>query len=333
MLDWRRKAAIVVQCLLSHGERPPLAALPEDTQLRLAREIGRIDLIDRVTLHAVLDEFAEHLESVGLSATGGTEAALAALAGHISPAAAARLKAEASGQDGSDPWTAIASLPPEALVTILGAEAVEVAAVILSKLPIPLAARTLALLPGEQARRITFAVSRTSAGAPAAVRRIGHAIATEHCATPPPAFALPPGERLGAILNSSAQTTRDGLLDGLDAEDQRFAAEVRRAIFTFAHLPLRLKAGDVPRVLRLVEPRVIAVALAAARAAGDKEQEAADFIYASISQRMGESLREEVDAVGTVRRAEGEAAQAEIVAAIRERAVAGEVTLIDPDEE
>lgn len=332
-IDRRRKAAIVVQCLLSRGDAPPLSDLPEDVQVDLTRELGRLRLVDRATLDAIATEFADDLEALGFSARGGTEAALAALGAHISPAAAARLKAEALGAEGADPWATLAALPPPTLVAILEAESVEVGAVLLSKLPVARAAEVLGLLPGERARRVAFAVSRTAGIAPAAVARIGRALASEHGAPPPAAFLRPPPERLGAILNSSAAATRDGLLDGLTAEDGGFAAQVRRAIFTFAHLPRRLRPTDVPRVLRPVDARVVATALATARAAGGPEGEAADFVLASVSQRMGDGIREEIEGLGPIKPADGEAAQAAVVVAARALAESGEIVLIDPEEE
>ena len=66
-LDQRRKAAIVVRFLLSDGMRPPLAALPEDAQVALTREMGRLPLVDRTTLDSVIQEFADALEEVGLA--------------------------------------------------------------------------------------------------------------------------------------------------------------------------------------------------------------------------------------------------------------------------
>ncbi len=332
-LTRRRKAAIVVQMLLADGARPPLSRLSDDTQMDLTRELGALRLVDRRTLHAVAEEFARDLEQIGLTAPRGMDAALTALAGHISPAASARLKAEASLAFGIDPWVAITSLDAKAILPILQAEAIEVCAVVLSKLPVAKAAEVLGMLPGERARRIAYAVSQTSAVTPQAVARIGRAIATEYCTITIPAFNHPPVDRIGAILNSSRQITRDSVLEGLGQDDPDFAEQVRRAIFTFVHIPARLHAPDVPRVLRGVEQPVLVTALAAAAAMGGAEGEAATFILANMSQRMADSLREEMGERGKIKKSDGETAMSAIVNAIRERELAGEITLIQPDDE
>jgi flagellar motor switch protein FliG len=332
-IDRRRKAAIIVRFLLAGGARPPLAILPEDAQVELTREMAQVGVVDRATLDAVLEEFANELEGVGLAPRPGDDAAIDAVAGHISPAAVARLRAEAALRRGSDPWAAVAALPAPELATLLTREGVEVASVALSKLPTAKAAEVLGLLPGAQARRITFAVARTSRIAPEAVARIGRALAEEYCTTPAPAFPQAPGERLGAILNSARPERREEVLGALEAEDEAFAAEVRKAIFTFVHLPQRLKPADVPRVLRGVPPKTVAVALLSARRGKPDEAAAADWVLASLPQRLGDSIREEMEALGRIRPSQAEAAQAELVTRVREQAAAGEIELLTPDDE
>ncbi|EPX87217.1 Flagellar motor switch protein [Rubellimicrobium thermophilum DSM 16684] len=329
-LDARRKAAIVVQFLLSDGVRLPIDTLPEETQIALAREMAAIGVVDRATLDAVLTEFADKLESLGLAAPATAQEALAALQGILSPAAARRLLE--NPETAKDPWAVLAALPVPRLAELLSAESPEIAAIALSKIPVARAAEALTRLPGERARRVAHAVSRTAGVSPAMVQEIGRALAATYGQTPEAAFADKPGDRLGAVLNTAPQTAREALLEGLEGEDPAFAAEVRRAIFTFAHLPRRLRPADVPRLLRGVEPRVIATALVAARAGSAEETAAADFLLAALPQRLADSLREEMEGIERVRPADGEAAQAAIVAAARERAAAGEIELLQPEE-
>lgn len=330
-IDRRRKAAILVRFLLSDGQRPPLAHLPEDAQVDLTREMARLRLVDRATLDAVLEEFADEIERVGLAARPGDEAALEAVAGHISPQAAERLKAEAARRRATDPWAEVAALPLPDLAGILTRESTEVAAVALSKLPVAKAAEVLGLLPGPLARRITVAVSRTGGIAPEAVLCIGRALAEENCAQADFAFPQPPASRLGEILTNSTAGTRDGLLEGLEAEDPPFAAEVRKAIFTFAHLPLRLRAADVPRVLRGVDQKVLVTAIAAAQAGSDEEREAAAYLLKSLPQRLSDTLREEVASLPRPRPQAGDSAKSTVVGHVRDRAQAGEIEFLDPD--
>lgn len=328
-----RKAAMVVQMLLAEGQRLSLSSLPEETQLRLTRELGAMRTIDRTTLLQVAAEFTRDLELVALTAPGGVEKALHALDGQISPATAARLREEASKSNGGDPWAQVIAMSPSDLRAIATGEALEVCAVLMSKLPVAKAAELMGLIPGERARRIAFAISRTSAITPDAVARIGAALANQYAGTQAPVFAQPPVQRVGAILNSVAAATRDSVLAGLVDEDAGFADDVRKAIFTFPDITTRLAAGDVPKVIRNVDNADLVTALAAATASGGQDAESADFVLANMSQRMADSLREEMGERGKVKKSDGESAMNAVVAAIREAVDAGEITLVSTEEE
>ncbi len=330
-LNAREKAAVIVRLLVAEGTKLPLAALPEHMQAALAEQMGQMRLVDRVTLSAVVDEFLAELEAVGLSFPGGIEGALSLMDGQISPTAASRLRRLAGASAKADPWDRIAVLPPDRLLPILAEESVEVAAVTLSKLPVPRAADLLAHMPGDRARRVAYAVSLTGDVDPETVRRIGAALVQHLDSQPPKAFDSGPVERVGAILNISPAATRDSVLDGLQAQDATFADLVRRAIFTFAHIPARLSPRDVAKVTRIVDPALLVTALAAAEKMPAMAP-VADFLLTNMSQRLAQSLRDGMAERGQVRDKDGEAAMTAVIAAIRQLETAGELVLIQQEE-
>ena len=325
-LSRKAKAAIVVRLLLNKGADLPLEELPEDLQARLTQQMGSMRTVDRTTLAHVVQEFAHELESIGLSFSGGIAGALDALDGKISKQTADRLRKEAGVRQYGDPWERLRELGPEKLLPVLKSESTEVAAVLLSKLDVKRAAELLGKLPGPDARRITYAVSQISAVTPDAVDRIGLSLAAQLDAEPVRAFDNGPVERIGAILNSTTSTTRDDVLEGLDETDAGFAEMVRRAIFTFANIPQRIAARDIPRIIREVDQDVLVTALAGAEAAGMKST--ADFILENISGRMADQLREEAQERDTVQTTEMEEATTVIVERIREMEAAGDLLLI-----
>ena len=332
VLSPRQKAAVIVRYLLTEGTSLPLSSLPEHMQAALAEQMGQMRLIDRATLDDVVAEFLTELETVGLAFPGGIEGALSMMDGHISQSAAQRLRRMSSTSSKIDPWERITALPPDRLLPILVNEAVEVGAVMLSKLPVGKAADLLGKLPGDRARRVAYAVSMTGNVDPETVRRIGAALLAELDNQPPKAFDQGPVERVGANLNVSPTLTRDDVLQGLEADDAEFAAEVRKAIFTFVHIPRRLAPRDTPKITRLVDQPLLVTALAAATGKPGLE-EAAEFILANISQRLAQGLREEMGTRGRVKDKDAEEAMTAIIAAIRTLETSGEITLIQPDEE
>jgi flagellar motor switch protein FliG len=332
VLTPRQKAAVIVRYLLTEGTTLPLASLPEHMQASLAEQMGQMRLIDRVTLDEVVAQFLAELEAVGLSFPGGIEGAIAMMDGHISQSAASRLRRMASTSSKIDPWERITALPVDRLMPILQDEAAEVGAVMLSKLPVAKAAEILGRLPGDRARRLAYAVSQTGNVDPETVRRIGAALLADLDNQPPRAFDIGPVERVGAILNVSPALTREDVLQGLEAEDAGFAAEVRRAIFTFVHIPARLSPRDAPKITRLVDQPVLVTALTAAQGKPGLD-EAAEFLLANISQRLAQGLREEMASRGKVKDKDGEDAMTAIITAIRTLEASGEITLIQPEEE
>ncbi|WP_372572984.1 flagellar motor switch protein FliG [Ruegeria jejuensis] len=330
-LDGREKAAVIVRLLLTEGADIPIEDLPEDLQEILTHQMAGMGLIDRLTLDAVAHEFVEALEGVGLSFPHGIADALTAMDGKITPGTAARLRRAAGVQQTGDPWPNLRKLDAAELAGFAQSESTEVAAVLLSKLDTPKAAELLGLLPGPVARRITYAISRTTHISPDAVDRIGRALLAQSQTRPPTAFEDRPEKRVGEILNQSPSTTRDQMLTALDEEDADFATSVRKVLFTFADIARRIAPKDATTVARAVEQDVLVTALVAASEPDDVAT--AEFLLSNMTSRMADALREEMAEKGKVKQAAGEQAMTTIVAAIRTLEQEGGLTLLSLDEE
>jgi flagellar motor switch protein FliG len=327
-----QKAAIIVRLLLSDGAELPISDFPEDLQHTLTRSMGSMKSISRETMTDVIDEFISEIESVGMFFPGGLDGALKVLEGALSPSMVTRLRREAGGVFYGDPWEKVIDLPLEVLLSALETEAIEVCAVMLSKLAVPRAAELLGMVEGTRARRIAYAISQTKAVTPEAVRRIGVSLANQLNNQPPVAFDDDPVDRVGAILNFAPANRRDEVLDGLDEDDKEFGALVRKAIFTFANIPQRIHSRDMPKVIRGIDQADLVTALAAAKQQGD--QKGVDFVLDNMSKRLSATIVEEMAEVGTIKSKDGDEAQAKIVAAVRALEAAGEIFMrMDDDEE
>jgi flagellar motor switch protein FliG len=308
-----------------------ISSLPDDMQTALAAQMGQMRRVDRNTLRAVVDDFLGELDQVGLSFPGGLEAALSMMDGHMSTGAANRLRRMTGSASTVDPWERLNALSVDVLITALAEESIEVAAVVLSKLPVPKAAELLGKLPGDRARQIAYAVSQTGNVAPDTVRRIGISLAAQLDAQPARAFDIAPGERVGAILNIAASGTRDDVLKSLQETDASFAEVVRKNIFTFEHVKARLSARDVPKVVRIVDQQLLVTAFTAAQANPDQAA-SAEHMLANLSQRLTQSIREEMAQRGKIKDKDAEEAMSAIVMAIRQLEGSGEIVLVTPED-
>jgi flagellar motor switch protein FliG len=106
---------------------------------------------------------------------------------------------------------------------------------------------------------------------------------------------------------------------------------VRRAIFTFEHIPARIKPADIPRIVREVDQPVLVKALSGAMA-GDLAA-AADYILDNMGERMADALREEITEAGTVRARDADTAMREVINAIRRLEAAEEITLQEHEDD
>lgn len=325
-----QKAAIIVRVLLAEGVEFPFSAIPSHEQTDMTRALASLRLIDRQTMCAVVEEFVEMLEQVGLSFPETIEEALALLDGKLDAQATRQLRALGRGGDGSDPWAELEMAEIPELVDILQKESTVVGAVVLSKLSTEKAATLLGALPADLAQTLALAVARTEQIAPEAVGRIGAALAAQVRDKPARAFDSPSTRRVGEILNSSPAALRDQLLSGLEQSDQVFATGVRKSIFTFQDIPARVAPLDVPGIIRNLSDDDLRLILAAQDA---DSRPTMDFFLDNISKRMADMLREDAAALPQPSRKALEASQSRIANAIRGMADTGALKLVTSEED
>jgi len=329
-LTRRQKAAVIVRLLLAEGADISLSSLPGPQQAELVHQMTRLRHIDNSTLSAVVEEFLAAFDSNGLSFPGALEETLQLMEKHISPEACARIRKQAGLSGYADPWARISGLDVDVLLELVENESIEVGAVVLSKLKVSKAAELLGRLPGERARRITFAVSLTSDIAPRVVARIGQSLAEQLDTQPDREFDTGPVERVGAILNFSPAATREEVLESLEQADADFAMQVRKAIFTWANIPERIDPRDISKITREVDQETLVKALAGAQG---EDEKVVDFVLSNMSKRMAESLREEIKDAGEIKPKDAESAMTAVVITIRQLADDGEIFLIAEEEE
>lgn len=303
----RTKAAIVVRFLMQEGAEIDLALLPTSLQADLTREIADLPLIDRATLAEVIEEFAHELDSVGLTAQGGLGSALRLLEGKITHDTARRLRQDAGVRLFEDPWGRIKQLDEQELLKLLESETKEISAVVLSKLDVKKAAAVLGGMPGDRARKISFAISQTARVTPDAV------------------------DRIAAILTAASDDLRDEVMNGLRETDPELAERVLAGVFTFIDIPTRIAIADVAMAVKTVAQTDLVVALCYANSNG--MEEVSEFILEGLSRRMAETLREEIAERGAVKTKDGDAAITALVSGVQGQISAGEISFVDLEQD
>lgn len=111
-LNQRQKAAVIVRLLLDDDEASSLSRLDSESQTLLAEEMAGMELIDRQTRDAIITEFCDRLESVGVTFPGDLDGTLAMLGTQLSEDSTDRLRRRAVIQGRGDPCSASAPCPP-----------------------------------------------------------------------------------------------------------------------------------------------------------------------------------------------------------------------------
>jgi len=140
------------------------------------------------------------------------------------------------------------------------------------------------------------------------------------------ATALDPHKVVAEILNSLDQTAGDKILGVLEKKAPDSAARVRALMFTFEDL-LRIDQRGMMVVIGAVDKGQLALSLKSA------SQNLKDIFFKSMSERAAKLLKDDIEALGSVRLSEVEKAQRAIIATVRQLQKAGDITVPDASED
>jgi len=136
-----------------------------------------------------------------------------------------------------------------------------------------------------------------------------------------PAFHHSGGVRaVAGLLNTLDKDMSKTLLARIEERNAALGSAIRKKLFSFEDLN-RLQPGDLQRVLREVDSGNLAISMKSA------SETLRDKIYAGLSKRAAESLKEEIELLGPVRLKDVEAAQDTIIQAVRRLEEEGQISL------
>lgn len=125
---------------------------------------------------------------------------------------------------------------------------------------------------------------------------------------------------IAEIMNNIDRGTEKFIFDELNRKDPKLSEEIRKRMFVFEDITI-LDTFAIQRFLREVDTKVMAIALKGAN------KDVANVIFANMSQRMGDTVREEIEFLHNVRVRDVEEAQQKIVAIIRRLEDEGEIAI------
>lgn len=207
------------------------------------------------------------------------------------------------------------------LVNFLNKEHPQTIALILSHLSPDQTANALRELPDNQRTEVAFRIATLGKIAPQTLKRIEKTVDEMASLTMNQTVGKIGGPKaLAQILNRASISLSKDILDKIESEDPQVAGEIQRLMFLFDDL-VNIQDKDLQKVLREIDRKDLVLALKTA------DEKLRNKIFANMSERASDLLKEELQYMGMVKLKEVEAAQSRIIEVVKNLEETGEISL------
>lgn len=196
---------------------------------------------------------------------------------------------------------------PDALGALLAKEPPRIAGAVLSRMKPAAAAEVLSTMPLERQAAVIAHVGRLTELDATAMDEVASVLADDlPNAKVSPAVDVDGTAKAAEILNAFGRDAARTLLGQLETTDPDLSAQVRQSMFTFEDL-VRLGAREMRELLRALPTDRLTIAL---KGASEALMEA---VFAGLSSRAADLIKDDLEVLGNVKRSEIEAARREVV--------------------
>ena len=318
-----RKAAMLLILLGEQTSAEMLQHLSEEEVQRVSREVAKITQISSEQAESILQEFHNISTAGDYVARGGIDFARKLLLRAFNPDQAKRLLdrlAKALGTEAAS-FDAIEKADPQQLAKFIHSEHPQTIALVLSHLNSIQAAALLTSLPAALRSDVVQRMACLDQISPEIIYKIAGVIGQKLKALGEFSRESYGGVRAVAeMLNRLDSGTSREILDNIEQEDASLGDTIRHLMFVFEDLLLVDQIG-MKEVLGKVDRKILTLALK-----GTSEQ-LRNHIFTCMSQRGGEMLREDMEALGPVKIKEVEGAQQQIIGVVRQLESEGVLSL------
>ena len=321
-LSRQQKLAVFLIVVGPDAAAEVLKHLDDATIELLCREMSTFPMIPEIVQKQVMEEFGGLVAQSVNASLGGLPYAQRTL-----EIAKGDFKASAIigrvGPVGTsvDVVKDISEMEGRQIYNLIKAEQPQTISFVLSYLDTAKASEVFSLLSPELREDVVERLGTIESTSLDLVSKIVRALGKHFDSKARPSFHRSGGVRAVAdLLNELDKDMSKSLLGRLEERNAQLGAAIRKKMFSFEELS-RLQPADLQRVLREVDSANLGVSMKSASTALREK------IYASISKRAAESLREEIDLLGPVRLKDVETAQDAIIQVVRRLEEEGAITL------
>ena len=323
----RRKAAIVLAVMGHDLAAEIIKHFSEDQIETLSLEMARLEKVSSDARNAIVEEFHELALAQDFIAEGGVEAAK-------------KLLIKAFGEEKADhmikkivnamqvvPFEFLKRADPQQLLTFIQHEHPQTIALVLAYMPMSQASFILSKLPADLRVEVAERIALMEQCPPEVIREVESVFEKKVSNVINQELTQAGGTKsLVDLLNQVDRATERLILEALTDSNPELAEEIKNMMFVFEDI-VTLEDRAVQTVLKEVEVKELATAL---KGTGRDVQ---DKIFANMSERATDMLKEDMEYMGPVKVRVVEEAQQKVVAVIRRLEEAGDIMIGRGEEE
>ena len=319
-LSGPQKAAIL---FLTMGEEYSTALFKEldgASIKKIGKYMSEITYIPSDVLSTVMDEFLINFKSDSNMVVSGEDFLKEVINKSMDKESAREVFKVIGEKDGSVPFSDLAYIPVENLITIIQGEHPQTVALILSYLPYEKAAEVLKSFPEELKIDVALRIVQIGQVDVEIVNELDKVIKNELSKIGGATRKCDGIETLANILNQVDGITEESVLSHIENEDGDLADMVRQKMFVFEDL-LQIENRHFRDILQNVDNQLLIKALKTT------SDEMKDKVFSNLSERASEMLREDMEVMGPVKLSEVEEAQQEIIRTAKRLESEGRIVL------
>jgi flagellar motor switch protein FliG len=320
-LSGKQKAAILLISLGPDVSASVYKHLSEEEIEKLTLEISGVRKVETEAKEDILEEFHNIAIAQDYISQGGIGYAKTVLEKALGSDQATAIINRLTSSLQVKPFDFARKADAAQILNFIQNEHPQTIALILSYLDPQQSGQILSELPQEVQADIARRIAIMDSTSPEVISEVEAILERKLSATVTQDYTQTGGvEAVVEVLNGVDRSTEKTILDALEIQDPELAEEIKKRMFVFEDI-VTLDGRSIQRVIRDCDNEDLLLSL---KVSSDEVKE---IVFKNMSNRMVETLKEEMEFMGPVRLRDVEEAQSRIVAIIRRLEEAGEIII------
>ncbi|MDB5558211.1 MAG: Flagellar motor switch protein FliG [Enterovirga sp.] len=318
-LSGARKAATIMLLLGEERSAPIWQHLDEEEVKKLSLAMAELGTVPRQKIESIAEEFSQSLTEQD-KVVGNYDRTETFLRGVLPKEKADAIMDEIRGQASRNVWHKLSSVDVSLLSAYLKGEHPQTVALILSRLPAEIAARTVSALEEDFATEVLNRMLTLNTVQREALESVEQVLHAEFLSGLSRTQRRDSHEAIAEVFNNLDRQTEKRLMGALERTNEAAAAKIKELMFTFEDLT-NLNAAAIQTLLRTVDKGLLARAL---KGANERAREA---FTSNMSSRAAKLFMDDLEALGPMRMKDVDQAQGAIIQVAKDLEAKGEIVI------